>query len=104
MDDIIYISMNIDVVFSNAVDNFKSKFEGVVEWYVLTLPRSGTHMHRYRCCMQGTPGGVVGTLTLTSLVLVLTLSSGIRKYRYQCMGIHSHLEEYLRKKICLWVL
>ena len=34
--------MKFDLVFSNAVDNFKSKFERVVELYVLTLPRSGT--------------------------------------------------------------
>lgn len=77
--------MKFDLVFSNAVDNFKSKFERVVELYVLTLPHSGTHMNRYRCCMQGTSWGVVGTLTLTSLVLLLTLSSGTRKYRYQCV-------------------
>ena len=78
--------MKFDLVFSNAVDNFKSKFERVVELYVLTLPRrSGTHMNRYRCCMQGTSWGMVGTLTLTSLVLLLTLSSGTRKYRYQCV-------------------
>ena len=44
--------MKFDLVFSNAVDNFKSKFERVVELYVLTLPHSGTHMNRYRCCMQ----------------------------------------------------
>ena len=77
--------MKFDLVFSNAVDNFKSKFERVVELYVLTLPHSGTHMNRYWCCMQGTPWGVVGTLTLTSMVLLLTLSSGTRKYRYQCV-------------------
>ena len=36
-------------------------------------------------CRVLTPWGVVGTLTLTSMVLLLTLSSGTRKYRYQCV-------------------
>ena len=77
--------MKFDLVFSNAVDNFKSKFERVVELYVLTLPHSGTHMNRYRCCMQEPLGVWSVRWHWRQWYYYLPLAAVPRKYRYQCV-------------------